>query len=164
MRNKLLTLCLWISAIGLATWFGGTLYQMLVVVPMWSHSPPESVTAFFEGTRYNETIWNFFGPPFMAARNLPLLAALFLGWHSTEHRKWLLIAVAGMAFGVIFTVLYVYPMNELLFTNAGRGLSAEDVSRLARDWIFADRLRFAVGTISFLAMLRALSLSPPKRN
>jgi hypothetical protein len=31
---------------------GGTLYQMVVIVPMWSAAPPESVRAFFEGTAY----------------------------------------------------------------------------------------------------------------
>jgi hypothetical protein len=41
---------------------------MLVFLPMWSASPPESVRAFYLRTRYNETIWNFFGPPFTAAR------------------------------------------------------------------------------------------------
>jgi hypothetical protein len=67
---------LWLSVLALSTWVGGTLYQMLVVVPLWSASPPESVHAFFRGTDYNRTVFNFFGPPFMLARNVPLVAAL----------------------------------------------------------------------------------------
>ena len=46
---------------------------------------PESVRAFFLGTRYNETIRNFFGPPSMAARLAPLFGALLAGWHLTRH-------------------------------------------------------------------------------
>ncbi len=147
--------------VGLALWAGGTLYQMVVVVPMWNHSPPESVTAFFEGTRYNETIWNFFGPPFMAARLLPLLGTLIFGWHLRRHRKMIAFAVVCMLLGLVFTLFYIYPINEVLFARAGAGLSAEDVRSLARKWVFADRARFVVGVLAFLATLRALSLPVP---
>ena len=157
-RERTYQIMLWLSVVGLAIWLGGTLYQMLVIVPMWSHDPPTSVHAFFEGTRYNYTIWSFFGPPFMAARLLPLLAALALGWHLPMHRKWLLIAVAGMLFGVVFTLAYVYPMNEILFAKAGRGIPPDAVHDLVNSWILADRIRFAVGCIAFLSLLRAFSL------
>jgi uncharacterized membrane protein len=79
MRDRALVFLLWLSVIALSTWVGGTLYQMLVVVPLWNASPPESVRAFFQGTDYNRTIVHFFGPPFMLARTLPLLAALVAG-------------------------------------------------------------------------------------
>lgn len=74
-RERILVALLWLSVIAQATWAGGTLYQMLAIVPMWSASPPESMEAFFEGTDYNRTIFNFFGPRFMIARNLPLVLA-----------------------------------------------------------------------------------------
>ena len=48
MRERLLTACLWFSVLAWSTWVGGTLYQMLVVVPMWSAAPPESVREFIE--------------------------------------------------------------------------------------------------------------------
>ncbi len=54
-------------------------HQMLVIVPLWSASPPETVRAFFQGTDYNRTIFNFFGPPFIVARNVPVVAALLAG-------------------------------------------------------------------------------------
>jgi hypothetical protein len=65
----------WLAVLGHSVRVGGTPYQMLVIVPMWSASPPESVRAFFSGTRYNETIRNFFGPQYMAARLAPLCGA-----------------------------------------------------------------------------------------
>ena len=49
-RNRILLISLWLSVIALTTWVGGTLYQMLVIVPLWNASPPESVRAFFQGT------------------------------------------------------------------------------------------------------------------
>ena len=160
-RDRIAQILLWLAVLGLSVWVGGTLYQMLVIVPMWSSSPPESVRAFFLGTRYNETIWNFFGPPFMAARLAPLLGALLVGWHLRQHRKWLLVAASSMIFGVVFTLAYVYPINDVLFLQAGGNHSPEEVQGMARQWIAADRVRFGVGVIGFLALLRALSIPFP---
>jgi hypothetical protein len=155
-RNRIAEVLLWLAVLGLSIWFGGTLYQMLVIVPMWSASPPESVRAFFLGTRYNETIWNFFGPPFMVARFAPLVGALLLGWHLPELRRWLLVATICMAFGVVFTLAYIYPINDVLFAQAGGDHSPEEIRAMVRQWVLADRVRFAVGAVGFLAALRAL--------
>ena len=162
-RNRIAQVLLWLAVLGLSAWFGGTLYQMLVIVPMWSASPPETVRAFFLGTRYNETIWNFFGPPFMAGRFAPLLGALVAAWHLPRHRRWLLVAVVCMAFGVVFTLAYIYPINEVLFAQAGGDRSPEEVKAMARQWVMADRARFGVCVIGFLALLRALSVPIPGR-
>lgn len=156
VRDRILVGLLWLSVLMLTTWVGGTLYQMLVVIPLWSASPPESVRAFFSGTDYNRTIFNFFGPPFMAARNLPLLLALLVGWHRPRHRYALLLAVVCfLVFGVAFTLAYVYPINEVLFQQAGGSSTPEEVRALVDRWIFADRLRFAVGLVGFFAVLWA---------
>ena len=160
-RDRAAQVLLWLAVLGLGVWVGGTLYQMLVIVPMWSDSPPESVRAFFLGTRYNETIWNFFGPPFMAARLAPLLGALLVGWHLRQHRKWLLVASVCMAFTVVFTLAYVYPINAVLFAQAGGDHSTEEVQAMARRWVMADRVRFGVGVVGFLALLRAFSIPIP---
>ena len=159
--NRIAQVLLWLAMLGLSVWVGGTLYQMLVVVPMWSAAPPESVRAFFLGTKYNETIWNFFGPPFMVARLALLLGALLVGWHLPRHRKWLLVAAVCMAFGVVFTLAYVYPINDVLFAQAGGNHSPEEIQAMVRQWVMADRARFGVGVIGFLALLRALSIPIP---
>ena len=157
-RTRITQILLWLAVIGLSIWVGGTLYQMVVIVPLWNASPPESVRAFFLGTRYNETIWNFFGPPWMVARMVPLLGALFFGWSLSRHRKWLLLALVCMAFGVLFTLLYIYRINEVLFLQAGGNHTPDEVRTMARQWILADRVRFGVGFVGFLALLRALSI------
>jgi hypothetical protein len=163
-RNRIAQFLLWLAVLGHSIWVGGTLYQMLVIVPMWSASPPETVRSFFLGTNYNETIWNFFGPPFMVARLVPLLGALLVGWHLPQHRKWLFLAAVCKAFAVVFTLAYVYPINEVLFLQGGGNQSPEEIQAMARKWIIADRVRFGVGVIGFLAMLRALSIPFPANN
>lgn len=65
-------------------------------------------------------------------------------------------------FGVVFTLAYVYPINDVLFLQAGGNHSPEEVQALARRWIMADRVRFGVGVIGFLALPRALSIPIPR--
>ena len=158
LRERALNALLWYSIFAWGTWFGGTLYQMLVIVPMWSSSPPESVHAFFLGTEYNRTIFHFFGPPFMAARVIPVMVALALAWHRPKHRSALGVAVLCLVAAVAFTIAYIYPINAVLFEQAGSDLGAAEISELVRTWIWADRLRYGVGIIAFAAVLRAFRL------
>jgi Domain of unknown function (DUF1772) len=154
-RHGVLNVLLWWSVIGLALWVGGTVFNIAVVVPMWSTAPPDSVRHFFTQTRFNETIWNFFGPPWMAMRLLPVIAALIVAWPLERHRRYLLVASACLAATVVFTVAYVYRINDLLFAQAGATVTADEVRSLVRQWILADRLRFAVGCVAFGAVLQA---------
>lgn len=162
MREEVLNALLWYVIFAWATWLGGTLYQMLVIVPMWSASPPESVRAFFQGTQYNQTIGHFFGPPFMAARVLPLLVALALAWHLPQHRLLLGVASVCLVAAVVFTVAYVYPINAILFERAGGDRSAAEVASMVRRWIWADRIRFVVGVGAFISILCAFRLPLPR--
>jgi hypothetical protein len=155
VREQTLNALLWYSIFAWGTWFGGTLYQMLVIVPMWSSSPPESVYAFFLGTEYNRTIFHFFGPPFMAARVIPVVVALMLAWHLPRHRTPLGIAALCLVATLVFTLTYIYPINAILFEQAGGDRSATEIAEMVRTWIWADRLRFAVGVVAFVAILRA---------
>lgn len=157
-RDRILVLLLWLSVIGLSTWVGGTLYNMLVIVPLWNASPPDSVRAFFHGTEWNRTIFNFFGPPFIVARNLPVFLALLVGWHRPPHRFYLLVAVGCLAAAAIYTFAYVYPVNRVLFDQAGGDHTAEEIRTMAARWVFMDRFRFAVGIVAFAAVLQAFRL------
>lgn len=161
LREKALNWLLWYAIFAWGVWVGGTLYQMLVIVPMWSAAPPESVRLFFEGTEYNQTIFNFFGPAFMAARVVPIALALLLGWHLPKHRAALLVAVFCLVAAVAFTLFYVYPINKVLFMQAGGDKSASEIVNMVHSWIWADRFRFAVGIVAFIALLRAFRLQVP---
>jgi hypothetical protein len=158
IRKRALNIFLWYSVFAWSTWFGGTLYQMLVIVPIWGSSPPESVQAFFLGTDYNRTIFHFFGPPFMLARVTPLIVALALAWHLPRHRMALGIAVLCIVVTVIFTVAYIYPINSVLFLQAGGDGTAAEITAMAQKWIWADRLRFAIGVVALVALLQAFRL------
>jgi uncharacterized membrane protein len=159
LRNKFFNFFLWLAVIGFSIWLGGTIFSMTVVVPMWSESPPQSVREFFGGTSFNKYIFNFFGPPWMAIRNLPVLIALILGWHSKQHRIYLLITLSSLIMGIAFTIAYVYPINSILMTNAGGDKSEAEIITLVNKWIIADRIRFVVMAIGYFFLLKAFRLT-----
>ncbi len=155
LRKDLFNFFLWWAVIGFSIYVGGTLFSMSVIVPMWSESLPESVKSFFGETSFNKYINNFFGPPWMVIRNLPALIALFLGWHSKQHRRYLLITVITLVMGIAFTFAYIYPINEILMTKEVADKSSDEIRTMADKWIFADRLRFVVNLIGYFFLLKA---------
>ena len=160
-RKRLFNFFLWWAALGFSIWVGGTIFSMTVVVPMWSEAPPQSVKEFFSETSFNKYIFNFFGPPWMAIRNMPVLIALLLGWSSKPHRQYLLITFVSLIIGVIYTFSYIYPINDVLMTKAGADKSPEEIRTMVDKWIFADRLRFAVMLIGYFFLLKAFRLPVP---
>jgi hypothetical protein len=157
-RDRISLLMLWMNIIGMDSCAGGTLYQMIEVVPTWSASPPESLRTLFRDTNFGRHKVRFFGPTTMVARNLPLLLALVAAWPRPRHRAWLLLAVACFASGLIFTIAYVYSINAILFNQAGGDGSASEIRLMAARWIFADMLRFVVGLVGLFAVLQAFRL------
>ncbi|HTJ48111.1 MAG TPA: DUF1772 domain-containing protein [Cyclobacteriaceae bacterium] len=148
----------WWAVIGFGLWVGGTLFSMLVIVPLWSSSPPESVRSFFLGTNFNNTVLNFFGPQWMVVRAAPLFIYTALSWRNKK-KWWLIISSMSMIIIIIFTLVYIYPINEALMTQAGGTYSRDEVCIMVYDWVFADRVRFFIGTIGYLCLLRAFQIN-----
>ena len=159
VRDRLVRILYWYNVVSMAIWVGGTVYQMLVIVPLWSASPPESLTAFFHGTQFMAMIPRFFGPRTMMARVAPIVLLLVLDWPSRTRRAWLIGAVASVAIGLAMTLLWIYPINDVLFWRAGEGVPADEVRALVTRWVLLDRTRFALMALGYLALLRAFSLS-----
>lgn len=157
-RDVIVKILLWYNVLSLGVWAGGTVYQMLVIVPIWSASPPESVRAFFQGTTIMTTIYNFFGPVTQALRALPLFALVAVAWPYTNVRPWVGACAIAMIIGLVMTRAYIYPMNDVLFAKAGAGLEPDAVRALARTWIFADRVRFAIMSGGYICLLHAFTL------
>lgn len=62
----------------------------------------------------------------------------------------------------LHVLFYVYPINAVLFEQAGGTRSPDEIRALANAWIFGDRLRFGVGLIGFAAVLHAFRLPIPE--
>lgn len=163
IRQKLLTIFLWLSVINLSIWIGGTLFHMIVVLPIWSNPLPESVKEFFGGTRAYEYLLNFYGPKWMVIRILPIIVCLLLGWQSKRHRSLLLVTLGTLALGILITIFYVYPINDAIMVKAGEGSSPEQIEQMVKNWILADKLRFTIVFAGYFSLLWAFRL-PARSN
>ena len=161
LRQKLFTVFIWLAVINLSIWVGGTLFHMIVVLPIWSQPLPGSVKEFFGGTSAYEYLLDFYGPKWMVIRITPVIISLLLAWNSKRHRNFLLITVSTIALGIILTILYVYPINDAIMAKAGEDSSPEEITRMVQNWIKLDRLRFAVIFIGYLFLLWAFRLPIP---
>ena len=157
MRAGATTFCLWIAAIALAVSVGGNLFQAIVIDPVWSASPPESVRAFAVSP-YLARLKMFHTNPLFLFGLVCLLASPFLAWNRPPIRIWLLIA-AGCYFAVLLsTLFYFYPINDVLFGPAGVGTDAATVRTMTRNWLLADRVRYVLRLAAFLCVLRAMAV------
>jgi len=152
---------LWIAVLSWGIWVGGTIYQMTVIVPIFGASPPESLRAFLSSTDFPRHVVHFFGPRWMPVRALSVLGVLICGWNLRAHRPFFVITAICMTAGVVFTLAYFYPINAVLFDQAGGNHSNEEIRAMLRAWIFADRARLLVLSIGYLALLRAMNIAVP---
>ncbi len=151
-------MCLWIAAITLAVSVGANLFQAIVIDPVWSGLPPDSVRAF-AGSPYVARLYLFHTSPLLFVGLLALVASPFLAWNRPEMRVWLLVSLACYAAVAIWTALYFWPLNRLLLVPGNAGADAATITAAAYHWIFADRFRYLLRLASFVCVLRAMVLS-----
>ena len=163
LRQKLFIIFLWLAVINLSIWIGGTMFHMIVVLPLWSQPLPGSVQNFFGHTRLYDYLLDFYGPKWMIIRIAPVIICLLLGWNSILHRNFLLVTVGTLAVGILMTILFVYPINEAIMAKAGEGSSSEQIKQMVSNWILLDRLRFAIIFVGFVFLLWAFR-RPISRN
>ncbi len=113
-RFSIAQIFLWLFVIVLGIVLGGGLYEQLVVMPLWSLTPPDSVVAYHQhkvaypqfamnpGGRF----WMFFMP----SAGLLAIATIISGLKTRpEHRKWRLLAAILALIVVVFTIAWFVP-------------------------------------------------------
>ena len=130
LRRKLFILFLWLSVINLSVWIGGTLFHMIVVLPIWSKLLPGSVSDFFGATLAYEYLLDFYGPQWMVIRIVPVIIALLLAWNYKRHRRLLLVTFLTIMIGVIGSIVFIFPINEVIMANAGEGMTASEITQM----------------------------------
>src|SRR5689334_17907533 len=152
---------LWLFIVLLSIQLGAGLYETLVVVPLWSASPPQSVWgwnalrnahpqfAIDSGRRF----WIFITPTV----GLLSLAALLTGWRAPwEHRKWLLAATLTAFMMVVITFLYFVPSLIELMKARPNDVNAGQIAGKARLWVMLNWVRVLALIAAWLCGLRAL--------
>jgi hypothetical protein len=154
VRAHIAEALLWLATIWWGVWFGGQLFNALMVVPIFSASPPGSLTAWYQNRRTNvldfflvfNSLWIF----------LALLASLVAGWRvHAARRKWVALSAVAAFVATVFVLGWMARTIGTLITP-GNGLTAEQSVALLRLWTTANWVRLGVEFCGFVFALRAL--------
>lgn len=143
LRRRLGGALLTIATCTAAMVLGANVYQTIVEVPNWAASPPSSVAAF--RPCFAESHPGYFFQVLVPTTILALVVSTILGWRGLAIRdRWLLAALAGLVAAEVFTAVYFFPRNEILFFGPLGGASPELVAETASEWENAHYLRMAM--------------------
>ncbi len=142
---------------------GAGLYETLVVMPVWSQSPPGSVLAYFHHNVANPQFvlnqggrfWLFFTP----ALCLLSIATLLSGLKTrSEHRKWRIPAAAVALIVTVATFAWFVPNIITLMGEEVTKLSGAQITSVTNWWVRLNWIRAALYIAAWLAALRALTI------
>ena len=154
---------LWLFVVLFGIQLGGGLYETLVIVPLWSASPPQSVWGWSALRNANpqfaidsgRRFWIFVTP----AVGLLAIAALLSGWRTPwEHRKWLIAATLTAFIMVIIAFVYFVPSLIELMNAPPNAANAAQIGAKARLWWMLNWVRVALLVAAWLCALRALQI------
>ena len=148
--------CITILLIGISV--GGNVYEILVIDPLWSASPPESVRTFFQGTSFAKAMQKFWLSKLAKYSLFFLIATVVLGWAVPARRLWLILALCSTAATYVLTLRYIFRKKVALFAKAGNGMTSEAIVRMTKQFLVADRVRLLFKICTFIFLLRALTL------
>jgi hypothetical protein len=164
-RARLTRILLWISVLAWGVLVGGKLFDLRVLAGAWSASPPESLSLLPYGSRYPVDTGEYFFPSSVALL-VCSFGALIAGWN-TPPRFRLLLAIPALVMlaTLAFTITWFWPRNAALWAVARGSANAvqdpAEVVRMARQWVAYDWIRVAMGTVGFIAAVRAISIPFP---
>jgi hypothetical protein len=160
-RFSIAEICLWLFVIVLGIEIGGGLYETLVVLPLWTLAPPDSVVAYHQHNIANPQFalnaggrfWMFFTP----LTGLMSIAVLLSSFRTTpEHRKWRIIAAVLALIVVVSTFAWFVP-NIIILGGGGAGLNGEQIASLTSWWVRLNWVRVVFYLTAWLTGLRAMT-------
>jgi hypothetical protein len=147
-ESSLILLCFFMGAA-----LGGGFYEHVVLVPLWSSSPPSSFSVIQPGTGVPlQTFWI----PVHAGITIFVLLSLFLAWKDRRVRRWLVIGLASYIVMRVWSGLFFIP-EMLAFQNVPvTSPPSPELSAKVASWIYWSWFREPLDIISFLCFLLAL--------
>lgn len=127
--------------------FGGIGVETLIVYPNVFHDVPDSLaeaSAFFDVVGPGDVL-----PPLGALTVFAALVAVGTAWRVTAARGWLgagLLTLVGGEY--LFSVLYFWPRNEIMFDEGAAVHSVEFLRKTATEFETAHWFRLAISGIT----------------
>ncbi|HYX29675.1 MAG TPA: hypothetical protein VE863_14005 [Pyrinomonadaceae bacterium] len=163
IRQKIGEALLWMGLLFIGTIIGAEVYQRISLIPEWGGALPDSVITYFRGTHAAASIGRFW-LSVLPATALVVVAATAFNWPERARRRWLGVGALLFVAMLVWTEVYFVPKGVIpLMAHAGEGLSSDEITRLAKSWIFWDWFRMAGTVGAYLAWLRVLTIRPSLR-
>jgi hypothetical protein len=156
---------LFIFVVVLGIEIGAGLYETLVVLPLWTLSPPDSVIEYYKhnaaapqfALNAGGRFWMFFTP----LTGLTALLALLSGFRTNpKHRRWRVIGSVLALIVVAATFAWFVPNIMKLYSEAVLTMSPDELTTLTNQWVRLNWVRVAVYLSGWLCALRAFSIPP----
>lgn len=157
MTQKIAKILLWIAVIAWGIWLGGLIYEMVVIMPLWSANLPQSVIEWNSRPDFVVNPTRFYIPTVITLI-LSSSLAMVLNWKSSNHRIWLILSSICAISVFVFTIIYFFPKNDVLFRYQNVGLSGEEITAIANAWVRGNWIRVGMMIVGFFAALKAFSL------
>ena len=156
-KRSVTQVVLWLFILSAGIVSGGSIFEHVVLTPLWAGSLPESVTQW----QYGGIQGNFFkvATPIYAFFSLTLVIASW--WLPGRQRKWALVAGLSGIIVMIATLFFFIPILQKTQVTRGAGLSDEEITTLVKQFKTWNWGRWILLIAGWVAGLRALSLSSP---
>lgn len=144
----------WIAMVA----FGGIAVETIVIYPNVFHDVPRSLT---ESTEFFTVTGpaDFF-PPMGAVTVAASIATVLVVWRTVQARWWVVGSLVSLVLGeFLFSVLYFWPRNDIMFEEGIAVHPAEFLRQTAVEFETGHWLRLAMSavtaTLAFVGFLRS---------
>ena len=147
---------LWLATICSAVWFGGQVFNALMVVPHFSRNAPDSLTAW--GEMRFDNLADFF---VIFAPLWTFVALLITASLSKDHpaRRWIIFSSVCALVSLMSLLGWMVPTISRLVQPDHGGLDSATVVIQLHQWTMANWIRIGVDFLTFLGATRALTAS-----
>jgi hypothetical protein len=158
IRARLAIILLWSVLVLTGTMFGASVYQRISLIPEWGGALPQSVVTYFGDPNAGQAIDRFW-TSVTAPTAVAIVLALIVNWPFVDKRRW--VASGAILFFLLlaWTAVYFIPKGVMpLMVRGGSGLAPEEITRMARAWIFWDWFRMAGTLGAYLCFVKAATV------
>jgi len=147
---------LWFAAIWWGIWFGGQLFNALMVVPFFSADPPGSLGLWGQMRHsYVADFFVLFNPLLIA---IALGTSLLVGWKVYgDGRKWAIVSIIAAVFSTVLVLGWMAPTINSLVSATDPTMSLSEVRTRLYRWTVANWIRLIIEFYGFAASLLALT-------
>ncbi len=147
---------LWLATIWSAVWFGGQVFNALMVVPHFSRNAPDSLVAW--GEMRFDNLADFF---VIFAPIWTFVALLIVAAVAKDHpaRRWIVFAAVCALLSLMSLLGWMVPTISRLVQPDHGGFDSGTVATQLHQWTMANWIRIGIDCLTFFAATRALTVS-----